>query len=253
MIRRTNRTSRRSRAPSKNSLAPLPKNPAIIVPKSGTPTSFFPQLFLNIERFLRSGQTCPKGNGLVRETDLRRCEGTLIGIPGIFRIAIDSQAALSGFPLNVIAWNKCRDPHCANFRVPARSDHGKPGPSPDRDMATRCIVPARGQRRPFDVSPVAAIHHWNPTPAFRRIAEEVHWRCQTNWIGPIEASIEGSQAASWRHSARAAVRCCLKTSRRVRWRWWLKWLWIEAWTAANFCRVLMSLNRAIAPSRLRNG
>ena len=49
-------------------------------------------------------------------------------------------------------------------------------------------------------------------------------RCQTNWIGPIEASIEGSQAASWRHSARAAVRCCLKTSRRVRWRWWLKWL-----------------------------
>ena len=78
-------------------------------------------------------------------------------------------------------------------------------------------------------------------------------RCQTNWIGPIEASIEGSQAASWRHSARAAVRCCLKTSRRVRWRWWLKWLWIEAWTAANFCRVLMSLNRAIAPSRLRNG
>ena len=78
-------------------------------------------------------------------------------------------------------------------------------------------------------------------------------RCQTNWIGPIEASIEGSQAASWRHSARAAVRCCLKTSRRVRWRWWLKWLWIEAWTAANFCRVLMSLNRAIAPSGLRNG
>ena len=41
-------------------------------------------------------------------------------------------------------------------------------------------------------------------------------RCQTNWIGPIEASIEGSQAASWRHSARAAVRYCLKTSRRVR-------------------------------------
>ena len=87
----------------------------------------------------------------------------------------------------------------------------------------------------------------------REVAAATGRRCQTNWIGPIEASIEGSQAASWRHSARAAVRCCLKTSRRVRWRWWLKWLWIEAWTAANFCRVLMSLNRAIAPSRLRNG
>ena len=32
-----------------------------------------------------------------------------------------------------------------------------------------------------------------------------------------------------------------------------EWLWIEAWTEANFCRVLRSLNRAIAPSRLRNG
>ena len=92
-----------------------------------------------------------------------------------------------------------------------------------------------------------------PVSISTRFTQPRRGRCQTNWIGPIGASIEGSQAASWRHSARAAVRCCLKTSRRVRWRWWLKWLWIEAWTAANFCRVLMSLNRAIAPSRLRNG
>ena len=77
--------------------------------------------------------------------------------------------------------------------------------------------------------------------------------CQTNWIGPVRPTIEGPQAASWHHSAKAAARSCLKVSRRLRWRSWLKWLWIEAWTEANFCRVLMSLNRAIAPSRLRNG
>ena len=29
-----------------------------------------------------------------------------------------------------------------------------------------------------------------------------------------------------------------------------EWLWIEAWAKANFCNVLMSLNLAIAPSRL---
>ena len=32
-----------------------------------------------------------------------------------------------------------------------------------------------------------------------------------------------------------------------------EWLWIEAWTAANFCRVFTSLNLAIAASRRRNG
>ena len=35
---------------------------------------------------------------------------------------------------------------------------------------------------------------------------------------------QDSQAASWRHSARAAERFCLKMSRRLRWRSWLKWL-----------------------------
>ncbi len=42
-------------------------------------------------------------------------------------------------------------------------------------------------------------------------------------------------------------------SRRLRWRWWLKWFWIEAWTEENFCRVLTSLNLAIARSRRRKG
>ena len=32
----------------------------------------------------------------------------------------------------------------------------------------------------------------------------------------------------------------------------MKWLWIEAWAAANFWRVFISLNLAIAPSRRRN-
>ena len=32
-----------------------------------------------------------------------------------------------------------------------------------------------------------------------------------------------------------------------------EWLWIEAWTEANLCRVSMSLNLTIAPSRRRNG
>ena len=33
----------------------------------------------------------------------------------------------------------------------------------------------------------------------------------------------------------------------------VKVIWIEAWTAANFCRVLTSRNFAIAPSRRLNG
>ena len=86
-------------------------------------------------------------------------------------------------------------------------------------------------------------------PSDSRLLFDGH--CQSNWTKPQELAIEDSQAASWRHSVRAAARCCLKMSRRLRWRSWLKWLWIEAWTAVNFCRVLMSLNRAIAPSRLR--
>ena len=37
--------------------------------------------------------------------------------------------------------------------------------------------------------------------------------CQTNWMGPVEPTIEGSQAASWRHSAKAVERLSLKLSR----------------------------------------
>jgi hypothetical protein len=33
----------------------------------------------------------------------------------------------------------------------------------------------------------------------------------------------------------------------------LKWLWTEAWTATNFCKVRIRLKRSIARSRLRNG
>ena len=52
--------------------------------------------------------------------------------------------------------------------------------------------------------------------------------CQTNCVGPIEPTVKGSHAASCRRSATAAARSCLKMSRRLRWRWWLNWLWIEA-------------------------
>ena len=30
--------------------------------------------------------------------------------------------------------NHCKMPLCTNFGVPARTEHGKPGPSADRDM-----------------------------------------------------------------------------------------------------------------------
>ena len=58
--------------------------------------------------------------------------------------------------------------------------------------------------------------------------QDIQGHCQTNCVGPIEPTIKGSQAASCRPSATAAARSCLKMSRRLRWRWWLKWLWIDA-------------------------
>ena len=41
-------------------------------------------------------------------------------------------------------------------------------------------------------------------------------------------------AQSWRHSLRAAARLSLNVGLDERCRSWLKWLWIEPWTAANF-------------------
>jgi len=40
--------------------------------------------------------------------------------------------------------NHCRNPHCENFGVPARAKHGKPGPSPDRDMAYKVHSTSKG-------------------------------------------------------------------------------------------------------------
>ena len=40
--------------------------------------------------------------------------------------------------------NHCRQPHCENFGVPARSEHGKPGPSADRDMAYKVHSSVKG-------------------------------------------------------------------------------------------------------------
>ena len=39
--------------------------------------------------------------------------------------------------------------------------------------------------------------------------------CQSNWTKPQELAIEDSQAASWRHSVRAAARCCLYVAARI--------------------------------------
>ena len=40
--------------------------------------------------------------------------------------------------------NHCRNPHCENFGVPARTERGKPGPSPDRDMAYKVHSTSKG-------------------------------------------------------------------------------------------------------------
>ena len=48
-------------------------------------------------------------------------------------------------------------------------------------------------------------------PLSLRQVEDRH--CQTNWMGPVEPTIEGSQTASWRHSAKAAERLSLKLPR----------------------------------------
>ncbi len=66
---------------------------------------------------------------------------------------------------------------------------------------------------------------------------------QPAWVYPMTA----------RHSAGAAERLSLKISRLTRWRYWLKGLWTEAWTAVNFGKVFMRRKRAIARSCLRKG
>ena len=45
------------------------------------------------------------------------------------------------------------------------------------------------------------------------VGDGMKGHCQTNWMGPVEPAIEGSQTASWRHSAKAAERLSLKLPR----------------------------------------
>ena len=49
------------------------------------------------------------------------------------RVPESVDLALFGFRQTVQV-NHCRRPSCANFGVPARTEPGKTGPSPDRDM-----------------------------------------------------------------------------------------------------------------------
>ena len=64
-------------------------------------------------------------------------------------------------------------------------------------------------------------------PASIAAVNDARRHCQTHWIGPAEPIMNDFQAASCRHSASAAARAGLKMSRRLRWRWWLKWWWTE--------------------------
>ena len=67
------------------------------------------------------------------------------------------------------------------------------------------------------------------------------------------SGIGDGYAANWRHSARAAERFSLNPDRRGKCRSRVKWLWIEAWAEANFCKVLISRKRAMPSSLRRNG
>ena len=51
--------------------------------------------------------------------------------------------------------------------------------------------------------------------ASRKDVENIERHCQSNWTKPQELAIEDSQAASWRHSVRAAARCCLYVAARI--------------------------------------
>ena len=44
-----------------------------------------------------------------------------------------------------IQMNHCREPSCPNFGVPARHEHGRPGPSADRDMRYKVHSTKKGQ------------------------------------------------------------------------------------------------------------
>ena len=41
--------------------------------------------------------------------------------------------------------NHCKNPHCGNFGNPARVQHGKPGPSSDRDTRYKLHSTSKGQ------------------------------------------------------------------------------------------------------------
>ena len=41
--------------------------------------------------------------------------------------------------------NHCKNPSCGNFGIPARVEHGKPGPSSDRDTRYKLHSTSKGQ------------------------------------------------------------------------------------------------------------
>ena len=79
-------------------------------------------------------------------------------------------------------------------------------------------------------------------------------RCQTNANRPQFTSYgnRSGRAVVAPPEPRVAARVSLKLVRLCRWRLALKWLRTDEWTATNFCKVRMRLNRSIARSRHRN-
>ena len=63
------------------------------------------------------------------------------------RVPLPAQVDLACVPLNLQV-NHCKTPDCANFGVPARTEPGKTGPSPDRDRTTRSTPPPRAKSPP---------------------------------------------------------------------------------------------------------
>ena len=65
-------------------------------------------------------------------------------VPELPRVPIPHEVDLINKPRSIQV-NHCRNPHCANYGVPARTEKQGPGPSPDRDMNYKTHSTSKGQ------------------------------------------------------------------------------------------------------------
>ncbi len=64
------------------------------------------------------------------------------------RVPLPAEADIAGLKRELQV-NHCRQPSCANFGIPARTEPGGTGPSADRDMRYKVhSTNKRGRRRP---------------------------------------------------------------------------------------------------------